>query len=150
MPIRAMVSMLAALSMFACSGADTQTDDGDALAGPCVHRYDDEVLHIDEAYGASSGVRIDEVQLSQFSIDAVPISAAEVFAQRGSGLELDGELLRCTLPCSMGVMSGQRQFVASADAYMDTSQRFNASYASFVGGCPSSNADGSHVSISLE
>ncbi len=129
----------------------SENSSGDSdLVGPCVHTQEDEVLHIDEASGSATGAIIGQLELSAFVINGQGRTAEEAVAQRQSNVVLDGELLICTLPCSFGTESGQWEFTAAAPGYLPTGQSATAEYATFSGGCPSFETDGTHIFAVLD
>ena len=67
---------------------------------------------------------------------------------RAGNVQVDGDSLRCTLPCALGSAAGDWQFTASAPGYQDTPQQFAVSY-TFIGGCPSRD-QGSVVDVFLD
>lgn len=128
------------------------------IAGPCIHLYLDEVLHIDSASGRNTGSVISEVMLSQFSVDGIPISVRDFvndpendigFAGRGKNVAIRGEKLHCVIPCSFGLGAAEWVFMAEADGYVSTQQVVEASFSEFLGGCPSYETGGSHTDIYL-
>ncbi len=123
-------------------------DDGDV--GICLHSFEDEVLHIDKANGTITDAVIGEVLLSQFVVNDHAVSADDLVVSRHTNVTVEGDKLRCVVPCSFGIVEGDWQFVAEATGYAPTAQSVSAAYATFVGGCPSSNADGTHVEILLD
>lgn len=137
--------IVAALAQAACSG----DDDAPPLAGPCVHMYQDEVLHIEAASGRDTGAVIPTLELRDFHLDAAAMSLDNVMASRTRQLQRDGEVLRCTLPCSWGIFEGEWSFSARAPGYEWTDQAAEAAYAVNVGGCPSYSDQGHRIAIEL-
>ncbi|MBB87921.1 hypothetical protein [Abyssibacter sp.] len=134
-----------ALLVTGCEGGE---DSG--TVGACVNLANDEVLHIDDASGTTTDATIGEIVLSGFAIDGDAISAESIAAGRSTNITLDGNALNCVLPCSFGTEPGTWTFGASADGYELTPQEVEAEYNRFVGGCPSYDEDGTHVSITLD
>ena len=91
---------------------------------------------------------IGEIVLADFVIDGEPQSAAQQVSDSSSNVQVDGDSLRCTLPCALGSAAGDWQFTASAPGYQDTPQQFAVSY-TFIGGCPSRD-QGSVVDVFLD
>ena len=103
---------------------------------------------IDEARGAGTDAVIGEIVLADFVIGGEPQSAAQQVSDSSSNVQVDGDSLRCTLPCALGSAAGDWQFTASAPGYQDTPQQFAVSY-TFIGGCPSRD-QGSVVDVFLD
>ncbi len=123
--------------------------------GPCVHYYDDRVLHIDSASSIGFKDELTEITLSNFRVNGNQFSIADVTPEyngeeMGANVRLQGDNLICELPCSFGIDEGEWQFDAIAIGHYSTEQVVEARYATFDGGCPSTNDDGSHVSIALK
>ncbi|MDD3764506.1 MAG: hypothetical protein PHP86_14550 [Nevskiales bacterium] len=123
-------------------------DEGDV--GICLHSFEDEVLHIDQASGATTDAVIGEVLLSQFVVNDHAVPADDLVVSRHTNVTVEGDKLRCVVPCSFGLVEGDWQFVAEATGYAPTAQSVSAAYATFVGGCPSYDTDGTHVEILLD
>lgn len=143
---RATASLLITLALAGCGGGNVEPP----VAGPCVHLYQDEVLHLESAGGRSTGAVIPALELRGFSVDGMSLSLDEVISQRSSFLQRDGDILRCTLPCGWGVQAGEWEFSARAEGYEWTEQAIEARYAMFVGGCPSYDDEGTRTSIQLD
>ena len=131
-------------------GCSKNSPGDSGFVGPCIHTLEDEVLHIDEASGSATSAIIGQLELSSFVVNGQIRTSEEVVARRQSNVVLDGELLRCTLPCSFGTESGQWEFTAAAPGYLPTGQSATAEYARFSGGCPSFETDGTHISAVLD
>ncbi len=142
------ILLILCLPLVGIGCSENSPDDG--FAGPCVVTYGDEVLHIDEASGSATSAIIGQLELSSFVVNGQVRTSEEVVAQRQSNVVLDGELLRCTLPCSFGTESGQWEFTALAPGYLPTGQSATAEYATVSGGCPSFGTDGTHISAVLD
>jgi len=132
----------------------SENSPGDSgFAGPCVIIFEDEVLHIDEASGSATSAIIGQLELSSFVVNGQVRTSEEVVAQRQSNVVLDGELLRCTLPCSFGTEPGRWEFTALAPGYLPTGQSATVEYGTSggpVGGCPAFLNDGTHISAVLD
>ena len=141
-----------ALALAACSqgdGSDLALDENTG-AGPCVHVYEDAVLHLDSASGRTTDAVIGQITLSDFAVDGTARTPDQVTAQQSQNVVVDGDTLVCTLPCAFGTDEGTWTFVSDADGYAPTPQSEDAAYATFNGGCPSSNDDGTHVTLQLD
>jgi hypothetical protein len=143
------IVLILCLSLFGGGCAEDPSDES-GLVGACIHTYEDNVLHIDEASGSSAGVSIEQLELAAFLVNGQSRSSEDIVAQGQSNVLLDGGLLRCTLPCSFGTESGRWEFVATAPGFSPTEQSANAEYSTFSGGCPSFETDGTHISLVLD
>lgn len=128
----------------------------DNQIGPCVHTYEDPVLHIKSVKNKNTGTDILEIQIHSLQKDGIPIkvdstsSAYLIQASKGYNVTIRDSNLVCGIPCGFGFDEGSYQFVVSADGFRDTIIAVNAKYAVFKGGCPSSNSGGSQINIQLQ
>jgi hypothetical protein len=143
----ALSSLAAAVA--ACDGSSGPPT-GPSLVGPCIHTYQDQVLHIDDAAGTSTGAVIMQLDLSGFAVNGAPRTAIQIVQQSAFNVFAFDNVVRCTLPCSFGTEPGEWEFTASAIGFTPTAQNVAAEYATFSGGCPSFETDGTHVSILLD
>lgn len=134
------------------NGSSTVVEERDQLAGPCVHNYNDAVLHIDSATGIQFGTEYTEIILSDFSINGVAVHASSVIRESSSNVVLSEEnnSLLCTLPCSFGEEAGEWEFNSREQYDISTTQTVMADYQTFVGGCPSFNDHGTHTQLQME
>jgi hypothetical protein len=139
---RSIPLLLAAAALAGC--------DNPLGAGPCVHTYDDPVLEIDAARSTADAA-IDAVILSELALDGRAVTPAELLgAAPDSGVEaLDDGRIRCDVPCGFGYAEGSYAFTAAAEGYQPGALTVEARYDDFSGGCPSSSAGGTTVSVEL-
>ncbi len=150
---RWIICIICAFFLSGCQPNDAERQDAvedNLVAGPCVHLYQDEVLHIVEASGTATGAVIGQVDLSNFVVNGSVRSNESIIQSRASNIVSLADVLRCTLPCSFGVESGEWEFTAEAAGYKATAQTLEASYTTFEGGCPSFEDGGTHVTITLD
>lgn len=143
MEFRWSLLLMVTLFMTGCESNDS----ANTPVGVCIHTYEDEVLHIDEAFGKTTGSVIGQIDLSSFAVNGVTRSVESIIQQRSSNVTLVGETLRCTLPCSFGTESGSWEFSVVAPGYVPTGQIIEVSYSTFSGGCPSYEDVGTHTTV---
>lgn len=116
-------------------------------AGPCVHTFEDEVLHLEEVRDAATGDALEEVVITELRYEGRAWGALS-----GDGLtDLGDGAARCRLPCSIAAQQeGRYELDLSADGYEATTLVVDATYQTFEGGCPSSNDDGTHATAELD
>ena len=118
--------------------------------GPCVHSYEDPVIHIQSIKNAKSGLEITEFVIKEITIDSIGTNLRILtLSPSYSTVYLDSSLF-CTIPCGFGVQEGVYKFKISAPNYIDTIVTINAKYSMFKGGCPSSNSGGTKVGYLLQ
>ena len=128
----------------------------DNQIGPCVHTYEDPVLHIKSVKNRNTGTDISKIQIHSLKKDGSPInidSTSSVYliqASNGYNVTIRDSTLVCSIPCGFGFDEGSYQFVVATDGYRDTIISVNAKYAVSKGGCPSSNSGGSQINIQLQ
>lgn len=123
---------------------------GEEVGGPCVHRYEDPVLAIDEVR-STSGHGIDSVLLGKFRIDGTPVDAemlTRTDAAYGVQVTSAGEL-RCDVPCGFGTEEGSYVFEVEAEGHESKQVDVVAAYDEFSGGCPSSNSGSTVIELDL-
>ena len=117
------------------------------IGGPCVHTYEEDVLHLETVSDAMTGAALAEVVITEARRGGVAMTSLS-----GEGLvPMGGGAARCTLPCSLGtVLEGDYEIDVSADGYEATTIAVSARYATLEGGCPSRNDGGTRVSAMLD
>ncbi len=156
------MSVVAALVLGACpveddgDAIDAGDDGADAgLDGPCVHIFEEPVLHIEDARGGASDEPIAEIEIWDIEIDDTPVDPEAILAQwheDDDGLEYDdatGRLI-CTIPCAMGTQAGEWSFSAYATGYADEVVTASARYDEHEGGCPSHSDGGTRIDVVLD
>ncbi len=128
------------------------SDNEEALAGPCVVLHRESVVHLDAASGSQSGAVIGDLEITGLAVNDQTVSELELelLATAGSNISASGDSLFCTLPCQFGIEEGTWTFTATADGYLPTEQSLVASYGVFEGGCPAYYDEGSHFEIQLD
>lgn len=142
-----LLALAAIAFVAACSDSSPQQNE-EAVIGPCVH-FSEPALTIREARGASTNAVISEIVVSSLSIDDQAQMADQQINERSSNVVVEGDTLRCTLPCGFGSEAGQWMFLASAPGYADTAQEFAVDVISHGGGCPS-GVSGTAVDVFLD
>ena len=140
-------ALTVSLLMTGCGGSDGK--DEDELAGPCVHRYEDEIVHIDQATAGESET-LTHIYLDSFTVDGDALTLDQVTAMQASNVEISEGSLLCTLPCAFGTDEGIWEFSATAlPDYGPMEKTVEAEYSEFSGGCPSYSAEGAHTEIAF-
>jgi hypothetical protein len=122
--------------------------DGDTI-GPCVHTYEDPVIHIDSVTNAQNGSLISTFQILEIIKDGYREQPAYMKIVSNNVAVYD-TMLVCSLPCSFGTDEGKYSLKVSAVGYRDTTVSVNAKYAVFKSGCPSSNSGGTRFSFKMQ
>lgn len=119
--------------------------------GPCVHVYRDAVVHINAVLDAASGSSLDSVFVTGAAVNdyTLPLPLAVYGGGHEAGVLLDGDTLRCKVPCALGSTEGTWQLTLLARGYPLQTVAFDARYAVFHGGCPSYNDRGTSVVLHL-
>ena len=136
---------LVAIGTTACiAGCDAETN------GPCVHTYDDPLIHITRATDAATGAAIPTVWLSAFTLGGMVTGPQPLLAGSPAfGVTPEGQVLRCDPGCGFGTSEGVYRFSAAAPGYLTATVEVNARYSRFDGGCPSSNSGSTRLDVRL-
>lgn len=117
--------------------------------GPCLHTYEDPVLHIQSVTNAQTGQSVQALDIVQVLLNGQKQDLHFVTAVSFNVVVMDSTLL-CGLPCGFGTEPGVYTLTVAARGCRDTTVSLAASYAVFKGGCPSSNSGGSQYSFQME
>ena len=120
-------------------------------AGLCAHVYRDAVLHVSAVLDSASSADIDSVFITGVSVEgsSLPLYLAVLADGHETGVQLDGDTLRCSAPFSFGHSEGAWQVTLFARGYPLQTLTFNARYQTFRGGCPSYNDRGTTMVLRL-
>jgi hypothetical protein len=121
----------------------------DRRVGPCVHVYEEPILHIESVRNAQTGAHIASVVLSEVRVDSVRQNPLLLLAGSSRMAVLDSVLIG-NPPCAFGTQPGLYSFKVSASGFRDTVVTYSASYLTNRGGCPSSSTGGSRVRIDMQ
>ncbi|HOV98657.1 MAG TPA: hypothetical protein PK595_03680 [Bacteroidota bacterium] len=116
--------------------------------GPCIHIYEEPILHIESARDIQSGVYLKTIVLSNITIDSIPLDPFFLIPESRYVAALESVLV-CNLPCAFGTQPGQYNFKVSANGYRDTIITCYPDYTIYKGGCPSSSNGGLRINIDL-
>jgi hypothetical protein len=111
------------------------------------------LIEIREAEAEQSGNSIPVLSLTDFAVNGNAVNLQYPGLDEGSNIEVKGDTLHCTVPCSFGREQGSYGFTVSAPEF--ASKRLNFDDVSYtnreeVGGCPRIIYSGSQeISISL-
>lgn len=134
----------------ALAGGCDEKGGGDGIVGPCVHIYEDAVLHVQSARDKETGAPIDTLFITAVTVDSVPYDLGETeWEENATGVERFGDSLRCVLPFAFGTDEGRWTLAVSAAGHPEQYVEFDARYAVFRGGCPSWNDSGTVVELEL-
>ena len=126
------------------AGCDAETN------GPCVHTYDDPLIHITRAVDAGTGAAIPTVWLSAFTLGGLVTGPQPLLAGSPAfSVTPEDQSLRCAPGCGFGTSEGVYRFSAAAPGYVTATVEVNARYSRFDGGCPSSNSGSTSLDIRL-
>ena len=121
----------------------------DGTVGPCIHTYEDPVLHIQSVTNTQTGQSVQALNIVQVLFNGQKQDLHVLTAVSFNVVVMDSTLL-CGLPCGFGTEPGVYTLTATARGCRDTTVSLAASYAAFKGGCPSSNSGGSQYSFRME
>jgi len=121
-------------------------------AGPCVHTYEDAVLHVRNVTNSSTNAPIPRIAITKVSIDGRTVTDVRALVEGipVQGIQIAGDSLICTTECAFGPRDGTYAFTAGAAGYQDKDVTLVASFARFVAGCPSSSGGGSIFEFGLQ
>jgi len=88
--------------------------------GPCDVRWKSPLIEITQAKADDSDKPISEVSLTNFVLDSNAIGPQYLDIDDAPNVEVDGDTLRCTVPCAFGRQQGNYAFTASASGYDST------------------------------
>jgi hypothetical protein len=127
----------------------TQDSCSDNRVGPCVHIYEEPILHIEWVRNAQTGNYLRTVVLSGITIDSLRRDPFSLLTESRGVVAVDSTLVG-NPPCAFGVQPGRYSFRVSADGYRDTVVVCFPAYSINKGGCPSSSNGGLRISITLQ
>jgi len=118
--------------------------------GPCVHTYEDPVIHVNQVTDLVKGQAIGAFKVTSalrdtFTVDAIILKGYVAY----NAVVFDSVLI-CNTPCGFGIDEGTYTLSISAPNYRDTTIVVQAKYAVFKGGCPSSNSGGTIVNFQMQ
>jgi len=117
-------------------------------AGGCDHTYREPVLTL-QRVNDPTGQVLPVVILDSLTLNNRPLELrfGIITSLPAFGVTSDGSALTCSTPCGFGSEPGRYEFWVRGQ----TAERvtINASYATFHGGCPSWNDDGTTATVSL-
>ena len=140
---RNVFTVLLSLALWGCD----KTKDGST--GPCLHTYEDPVIHIDSVINAQTGQQILAFKILNVTRDGYKEQPFLLKIISYNVVLYDSALV-CNTPCGFGTGEGSYALWVSASGYRDTTISVKAKYAIFKGGCPSSNSGGTQFSFRLQ
>ena len=120
----------------------------DPVDGRCTHTFEDPVVGIREVRGLG-GEAIPELKVWSIELDGAPVAVSSLLAPPAFRIAAIGDTLVCEAECGFGTAEGVYQFTVQAVGYERYVIEVDAAYATFDGGCPSSNADGARLDVLL-
>ena len=128
----------------------------DGLGGgisTCDIQKQSPLIEIREAEAKQTGNSIPVLSLTDFAVNGNAVNLQYPGLDEGTNIEVKGDTLQCTVPCSFGREQGSYGFTVSAPEFASKHLNFDdVSYANReeVGGCPRIIYSGSQeISISL-
>jgi len=121
----------------------------DGTIGPCVHTYEDPVLHIQSVTNAQTGQSVQALEILEVLLDGQKQDPRVLKVVSFNVVAADSTLL-CGLPCGFGTETGIYTLTITAKGCRDTTISLQAQYAVFRGGCPSSNSGGTQHSFQMQ
>jgi hypothetical protein len=120
----------------------------DGGIGPCVHIYEEPILHIEWARNSSTGSYLRTIVLSDIMIDSTKQDPFWLVTESRNVAVLDSTLV-CNPPCAFGTQPGRYLLRVSGNGVRDTVIVCDPSYKINNGGCPSSSNGGLRITIDL-
>jgi len=117
--------------------------------GPCLHVFEEPILHIVSARNAHTGTSLRSIMISDIEIDGIRQDPFSLAIESRSVAVLDSSLV-CNPPCAFGIQAGMYTFRVSADGCRDTVVTCYPDYTVNKGGCPSSSSGGLRISLDLQ
>lgn len=139
------VSMVLAIALTILS---CKPDRDGGVVGPCVHIYEEPILHIESARNQQTGSYLQTIILSNILIDTAKADLQSLLFVSRRVAKLDSSLVG-NPPFAFGAEPGRYAFRVSASGYRDTVVVCNPYYSINKGGCPSSSNGGLRINITL-
>lgn len=121
----------------------------DATVGPCVHTYEDPVLHVESVTNAQNNQLVPAIRILEVTRNGIRQQPGYLRIISYNAVAFDTTLV-CNVPCGFGTDEGAYTLRVSAPGYRDTVIAVNGKYAVFKGGCPSSNSGGTKFSFQMQ
>jgi hypothetical protein len=121
----------------------------DATIGPCMHTYEDPVLHVASVTNAQNGQQVVAFRILEVTRNGMKQQPVFLKIVSYNVVAYDTTLV-CNLPCGFGTDEGVYTLLVSALGYRDTIITVTGKYAVFKGGCPSSNSGGTKFSFRMQ
>jgi hypothetical protein len=116
--------------------------------GPCVHIYEEPILHIEFTRNTQTGMYLQTIILSEIKIDSIKADIKYLIIESRGVAMLDSSHV-CNPPCSFGTQAGNYSFRVSAVGFVDTVIVCSPFYSVSKGGCPSSSNGGLRINFSI-
>ncbi len=134
--------LLAAVGMASCSKN---------IGGPCIHTFEDPLLVVWSAQDIETGAAIDSLDIVRIRINGMAITDPDYLIAgipSFNVMPIDAGI-RCRVKCGFAGSEGQYDFDVEAEGYQSRTMTVDARYATFRGGCPSSNSGSVLLSVFL-
>ena len=145
--IRVLLRIIQTLFLVSLLGC-IEAGDGTGI-GPCVHIYQEPILHIQSVTNAESGAMIETIIITDVTIGSASVDLRLLISESRRIALLDSSLIG-NPPCSFGTQDGTYSFSVSASGFRDTLIIADAAYSRFEGGCPSRSFGGRRITIQLQ
>jgi len=123
--------------------------DDDNGIGPCVHTYNEAILHITSVRDTLNNIPLTIVKLRNLKINGSTQFGANPLFESYS-IVSDDSVFYCNVPFGFGVEEGKYEFIIEAAGYQPKHFTIeNVNYSIFEGGCPSFNDGGKRVDLYL-
>jgi len=117
--------------------------------GPCVHIYEEPILHIESVTSTQSGQIVPAFQILEAKLNGQKQDPFMLKIQSYNVAAYD-TILVCNSPCGFAVLDGTYSLLVRAQGYRDTTISVMASYSVNKGGCPSSSSGGVRFSFQMQ
>jgi len=110
--------------------------------------FEDPVLAVD--LGRTAPLRPSVLALTAFRLDGRPFSPSSQWAGGPAyRVTVRADTVLCEVPCGFGFQEGRYELVATVPGFLPADLTVEARYDDFDGGCPSSNAGSTRVTVDL-
>jgi hypothetical protein len=117
--------------------------------GPCIHTYEEPILHITAIRDTVNNVNIRFVLRELKINNSMQYGAYHMIPSYS--MVSDDSIFYCNVPFGFGVENGKYQFIIEAEGYQPKHFTIESvDYSVFKGGCPSYNDGGKRITLYLD
>ena len=129
-------------SVFSCINNEDKN-----IIGPCVHTYNEPILHITSVRDSLHNKVIPFVTLKNLKINGLIQNTYSMLSESYL-IAADDSIYYCNVPFGLGIQEGTYEFVLEADGYSPKLIKIeNVNYSVSQGGCPSYSDGGTRIEL---